>query len=92
MTWWMNFFNDQIEEGLFDLSLVYHAECARFCFMNVIKKNWMKLGYCGTLIESELSIIQNALVEDSMFYTTLEAVNAGFRQPEEIYCSLKKNA
>ena len=34
--WWMNFFKNLREEGLFDDSDAVHVECLKFCFMNLL--------------------------------------------------------
>ena len=37
MNWWMGFFKDLVDEGKFDISLDYHIEIARFCFLKVLQ-------------------------------------------------------
>eukprot|EP00111_Clytia_hemisphaerica_P011641 TCONS_00034212-protein len=36
--WWIDFFKDMIDDGLYDPSLNYHLQCARFCFTGVIQQ------------------------------------------------------
>ena len=36
--WWINFFKDLRDLGNFDDSDPAHAECIRFCFMHIIRK------------------------------------------------------
>ena len=33
--WWINFFKDLQDEGLFDPSLNHHKECMKFCFSGI---------------------------------------------------------
>ena len=35
--WWINFFKDLCDEGSFDVSLSYHVECIRFCFLGILQ-------------------------------------------------------
>ena len=35
---WMNMFSDMVQVGLFDVSDKVHIECARFCFMGLLRK------------------------------------------------------
>ena len=37
--WWINFFKDLQDEGLFDPSLNHHKECMKFCFSGILKMN-----------------------------------------------------
>ena len=36
-SWWINFFKDMCDEGIFDVSISYHLECIRFCFLGIIQ-------------------------------------------------------
>ena len=36
-TWWINFFKDLIDFGIYDNSINYHVEMLRFCFMSIIQ-------------------------------------------------------
>jgi hypothetical protein len=36
---WINFFKDLIDSGHYDTSNQLHIECARFCFMNLIRED-----------------------------------------------------
>ena len=35
--WWINFFKDLIDSGIYDNSINYHVEMLRFCFMPIIQ-------------------------------------------------------
>ena len=37
--WWINFFKDLIEQGLFDVSNTISCECIRFCFFPLLKRD-----------------------------------------------------
>ena len=37
MNWWMDFFKDLRDEGHFDLSIGYHVDALRFCFVGLIQ-------------------------------------------------------
>ena len=36
-TWWINFFEDLSDSGIYDNSINYHVEMLRFCFMSIIQ-------------------------------------------------------
>ena len=36
-TWWINFFKDLIDSGIYDNSITYHVEMVRFCFMSIMQ-------------------------------------------------------
>ena len=35
--WWINYFKDMIDEGIFDSSISYHVEAIRFCYMGILQ-------------------------------------------------------
>ena len=37
--WWINYFKDAIDQGIYDPSLVEHKECMKFSFMNLIQND-----------------------------------------------------
>ena len=37
-SWWINFFKDLIEQGIYDPSIPEHKKCMQFCFMEIIQK------------------------------------------------------
>lgn len=37
--WWINFFKDLVEQGIYDLTDPIHVECIRFCFGNILRSD-----------------------------------------------------
>ena len=35
--WWINYFKDMMDEGIFDSSISYHVEAIRFCYMGILQ-------------------------------------------------------
>lgn len=35
--WWINYFKDMCDSGIFDPSHDFHKECIRFCFLNLLQ-------------------------------------------------------
>ena len=35
--WWIHFFKDMVDAGILDLSLKYHIDCLRYCFLGIIQ-------------------------------------------------------
>ena len=38
-TWWINYFKDAIDQGIYDPSLINHKECMKFSFMDLIQND-----------------------------------------------------
>ena len=39
LQWWMNYFKDLRDKGIFDDSDIFHTECLRFAFLERFKMN-----------------------------------------------------
>ena len=81
--WWINFFRDLVEQGIYDLSDVVQVECMRFCFGLIIqndldknRQNWnnhrIRRGY-----HTHDGIRPSGI--PSVIYSTPSILNAGVR-------------
>ena len=48
-SWWINFFKDLSERGVYISGNIYHNECLWFCFNEILQQDFFS-GYIGTLI------------------------------------------
>ena len=42
LQWWMNYFKDLRDRGIFDDSNIFHTECLRFCFLGIFQDELTK--------------------------------------------------
>ena len=68
-SWWIGFFRDMVENGLFDVSINYHLQCIRFYFSRILQNELDEIKSFGILIAFTKKDIQTHQVEDQMFYT-----------------------
>ena len=55
MGWWMNFFKDLIEAGVYDTTNYIHSECMKFVFTALLQRELFVI--LGTVIELETQIL-----------------------------------
>ena len=49
MDWWINYFKDLRDNGLYCDSDIFHTECLRFCFMPILKEELNKAAILWSL-------------------------------------------
>ena len=49
MDWWINYFKDLRDNGLYCDSDIFHTECLRFCFMPILKEELNKVAILWNL-------------------------------------------